>query len=283
MLDFQLFRIRVIPGELHLFDDRPQSRSEILKRVVLSLSGTDAALKKDVVWHVGNIRTLNEDAVYLRIGKTTKSKLEVFQDGNFLDQEFETAPYTHVLLIFDLEICAIAKKSKLAPFATTIARHLRRLVNNCGKAKELEAGFEIDAINDPQDFIYYLYKAFAVSKFQVTFKRPNAWDVNKDFVKPLQKMLLDIGGEEGKTEIKGKELETDKLEELSRSVAATGDGAAAWLQMEEGVKEKVKKVLRDNPVYLRHEDLVDDETIHRLLERLKKRYSEIRGDGEDDR
>jgi len=272
MLEFQLFRIRVL-YTLPLFKDATKIPSEILKETVSAFS--DVPFSKDAIWRIGNVHPINEDGVYLRLGKTTKSTLEVFEDGSFRDQVFETAPYTHVVIDFNLEVCAIAKKPKLAPRTTTIARRFRLLLNRSDKARELGVEFEIDEISDPRDFIFYLNKAFAVSKFEVTFRRPNAWDANEDVIKPLQRVLDELGGEQGKTEIKGKELKTEILEELARSIASTGDEAAAWLQMKKGEK-KVKKVLKENPVYLRYEDLVDDETIRGFLARLKNRYSEIR-------
>jgi hypothetical protein len=179
-------------------------------------------------------------------------------------------------LDLNLEVCAIARKSKLALRTRTLAKRFGLLLNRSEKAQELGAEFEIEEISDPRDFIFYLNKAFAVSKFEVTFRRPNAWDANRDIIKPLQSMLADLDGEQGKTEIKGKELKTEMLEELARSIASTGDEAAAWLQMEKSEQKKVKKVLKENPVYLRYEDLVDDETIRGFLARLKDRYSEIR-------
>jgi hypothetical protein len=231
---------------------------------------------KDAIWRIGNVHAINGDGVYLRLGKTTESTLEVFEDGGFQDQVFETAPYTHVVIDFNLEVCAIAKKPKLAPRTTAIARRFRFLLNRSNKARELGMEFEIDEIRDPHDFIFYLNQAFAVSKFEVTFKRPNAWDAHEDVIKPLQRVLEDLGGEQGKTKIEGKELKTEVLEELARSIASTGDEAAAWLQMKEGEKKKVKKVLKENPVYLRHEDLLDDKTKRSFLVSLKERYSEIR-------
>lgn len=275
MLEFQLFRIRVLlSNQLPLLAHRPNTPSEILKETVLAFS--DASFRKDAIWHVGNVQLINKDGVYLRLGKTTKSKLEVFEDGSFRDQIFEIAPYTHVVLDFNLELCAIAKKPRLAPRTTAIARRFRLLLNKSEKAQKLGVEFEIEEISDPHDFIFYLSRAFAVSKFEVTFSRLNAWDANSDIIKPLQSMLADLGGEQGKTEIKGKELKTEMLEELARSIASTGDKAAAWLQMEKGAK-KVKKVLKEKPVYLKHEDLIDEEKIRGFLAHLKDRYSEIRG------
>ena len=273
MLDFQLFRIRAL-HTLPLFTDATRTPSDILKETVLAFSGM--ALSKDAIWRIGNVHAINGDGAYLRLGKTTESTLEVFEDGGFQDQVFETAPYTHVVIDFNLEVCAIAKKPQLAPRTTTIAKRFRLLLNRSNKARELGMEFEIDEITDPHDFIFYLNQAFAVSKFEVTFKRPNAWDVNEDFIKPSQRMLENLGGEQGKTKIEGKELKTEVLEELARSIASTGDEAAAWLQMKEGEKKKVKKVLKENPVYLRHEDLLDDKTKRSFLVSLKERYAEIR-------
>ena len=81
MLEFQLFRIRVL-YTLPLFKDATKTPSEILKETVLAFS--DASFSKDAVWRVGNVRLINEGGIYLRLGKTTISTLEVFENNSFI-------------------------------------------------------------------------------------------------------------------------------------------------------------------------------------------------------
>ena len=116
MLEFQMFRIKVYPSPQSLLFEPPKTPPEIIEDVILSLPSVE--LRKGMIWHIGNISTLEEGGLYFRIGRTTKSTLEIYENGNFEEQEFETAPYTHMVLDIRLELCAIAKKSKLSPKTT---------------------------------------------------------------------------------------------------------------------------------------------------------------------
>ena len=274
MLEFQLFRIKVYPSAQGVLFEQPKTPPEILKDVIFSLPS--AELRKDMIWHIGNVSTLEEGGLYFRIGRTTKSTLEIYKDGNFDEQEFETAPYTHVILDIWLEVCAIAKKPKLSPKATGIANQFVRLLNESKRTHQIEASFDIEAINDPTDFIDHLRQAFSVSKFWVTFSRPNAWDVNEHFVKPAQKLLEDLNGEKGKTELEGDNLNPENLEDIARSAASTGDDASVWLQTSE-TSQKVRKRLKGNPIVVRQEDVADPEHKMMILQIIRENYKRVRG------
>ncbi len=276
MLEFQMFRIKVYPSEQMSFLEPPKTPSEILKDVIFSLPS--AELRKDMIWHIGNVSTLEEGGLYFRIGRTTKSTLEIYKDGNFDEQEFEMAPYTHVILDVWLEVCAIAKKPKLAPKTTGIANQFVRLLNESERTRQIEASFDIDEINDPTDFITHLRHAFSVSKFWVTFSRPNAWDVNEVFIKPTQKLLEDSNGEKGKTELEGDNLNPKSLEDIARSAASTGDDASAWLQTS-ATSQKVRKRLKGNPIIVRQEDIADPEHKIMILQLIRENYKRVKGTG----
>lgn len=276
MLEFQMFRIKVYPSEQMSFLEPPKTPSEILKDVIFSLPS--AELRKDMIWHIGNVSTLEEGGLYFRIGRTTKSTLEIYKDGNFDEQEFEMAPYTHVILDVWLEVCAIAKKPKLAPKTTGIANQFVRLLNESERTRQIEASFDIDEINDPTDFITHLRHAFSVSKFWVTFSRPNAWDVNEVFIKPTQKLLEDSNGEKGKTELEGDNLNPKSLEDIARSAASTGDDASAWLQTS-ATSQKVRKRLKGNPIIVRQEDIADPAHKIMILQLIRENYKRVKGTG----
>jgi len=53
-----------------------------------------------MVWHIGNVAPIGNEGLYFRLGRTVKYRLEFYKDGIFSDQEFEGAPYTHVILDF---------------------------------------------------------------------------------------------------------------------------------------------------------------------------------------
>lgn len=274
MLSFHLFRIMVHPPtQLNLH--RPErSRSQILLETIRSLPSFE--LRSGMTWHIGNIMPVDSSGLYFRLGRTTKSTIEIYRDGKFIDEEFETAPYTHVFLDVQLEICAIAKRTRLSPYATGIANQLIRLLNKSRTAEYYHTFFEISSINDPEDFITHLKTSYAVSKFWVSFTKPNPFDVNSDFISPMQKLLREADAKKGKTEITGENLNPDSLESIARSAAATGDDSGAWVQSEP-FAPIVTKYLKGSPVIITQEDLVDEEQIREFIERIRSAYQRIRG------
>ena len=274
MLEFQLFRIKVYPSKQISLLEPPKKPSEILKEIIISLPS--AELRRGMIWHIGNLSIIGKGGLYFRIGRTTKSTLEIYENGNFDEQEFDTAPYTHVILDIWLEVCAIAKKPKLSPKTTGIAHQFVRLLNASKRTRQIGASFDIDEINDPTDFIDHLRQAFSVSKFWVTFSRPNAFDVNEDFVKPTQKLLEDSNGEKGKTELEGDNLNTESLEDIARSAASTGNEATAWLQPNE-TSQKIIKRLKGNPIIVMQEDVADPEHRMKILQIIREKYKKVRG------
>ncbi len=276
MLEFQLFRIKVYPSAQGSLFERDRTRPDILRESILSLPSS--VLRARLIWHIGNITTLDETGFYFRVGRTSKSTIEIYneKEGNFLDQEFETAPYTHAIVDVDLELCALAKKTRLSPTTFGIARRFIKLLNHCAKAHELNASFEIDELKDPEDFISHLAGAYSISKFWMRFSRPNAFDANEDFVRPLQRMLSESNGDTGKAELQGSNLSPETLAAVARSAAATGDDAGAWIKPTREAR-RVKKQLNGNPVNTSQDDVADDEQKRNLLYSIRDLYRRIRG------
>jgi hypothetical protein len=211
----------------------------------------------------------------------SREKLELYDSAShrFVDQDFETAPYTHVVLDVDLEVCGIAKKIRLAPTASNIAQRFARLMNASELAHGIGAAFEIDDIKDPEDFISQLANAYSISKFWMIVSRPNAFDA-EDFIKPFQRVLESAKGDKGKAEFKGQNLDSEQLERLARSAAATGDDAVAWMKPTKKAK-RAKKQLRGNPANISQDDVSTPRERKRLLDQLREFYQKIRkGDDE---
>ena len=275
MLELQLFRIRVLPSIQRELFAREMSRPEILKTVLesrpVSRLGTGQG------WHVGNVTNVESGGMYFRLGRTTTSTIETYDEekGVFLDQQFATAPYTHVMLDLQIEVCGIAKKTKLSATTSGIARQLSHLLNDSQVAAELRAEFEIDGLKDPEDFISQLRGAFSVMKFAVSISRPNAFDKD-DFVKPLQKMVEASNADKGKVEVKGKDLDPRVLEVMTRSAASTGDDASARLQADKD-ERPVTKHLKGSVAVVRQESVENAEERRELLEQIRRLYRRIRG------
>jgi len=278
--DFHLFRLKVYKlrqMNISEYIEGDKSRSDILKEVIFSLPS--AELRKGITWRIGNVSSLDNDGLYFRIGKISRSTIETYKEGNFLDQEFETAPYTHAVLDTRLEVCAVARKTKLSRTVTGIAHRFVELLSRSERARFFNVEFEIDEINDPEDFITYLRSALLISRFWVTFSRPNPFDLEEDFMKPFASFLEKSNGEAGKVEIRGGEgLNPSTLESVARSAAATGNDAGACLLEEEG-RKPVRKRLSGNPAIIPEENLADDQQRRRFLQRVRELYYRIRGNG----
>jgi len=253
--------------------ERKGTPSQVLRETILSFPSFE--VRKGRVWQIGNVAQFDEHGIYFRVGRTSKSTLEIYRDGNFVDQQFDAAPYTHVLVDTQLELCAIARKSRLSRKPKGIAMQLARVLNQSSKAKEFGVRFEILEINDPHDFVTYVRSAYNITRFWISFSLPNIFDVD-DFIKPMERLLNEAGGEIGKTELRGDSLNPEKLEALSRSAASTGDDAGAVLQPEEG-KKKIRVSLRGNPVTVTQEELSNQNEMRSLLIQMREIYEKIRG------
>jgi hypothetical protein len=274
MLDFQLFRLKVyrIPGSLFSTDESPPSliRSAILSR-------PERRSRRGVVWHIGNVEAIDDSALYFAFGRTTVANLPQFNaaDRSFVEQEFESAPFTHVIVDSELGLCAIARKSQLAPNTIAMARQLANVLNDAPTAYDKNVRFAIEPIADPEQFIEQLREAQSVIGFSVTFSLPNPFDANQDFQLPMERLLQEAEGEKGRTTISGDDLDRDVLEELSRSAAATGNDASARLYRE-GESRSVKKRLRENFVSVPVTEITIVEARLDLVQTLRRVYLRIR-------
>jgi hypothetical protein len=273
MPEFQLFRLKVYPSEQgHLFENL--TRPEILLRVLEVSQPTE--LRKGITWHVGKLHRLDPEAIYFRLGKTTRATVEVFREGDFVEAEYESAPYTHVLLDTRLSLTAIAQKPRLAPTPAGTARQLQRLLNEADWAKSRGHTFEIAAIKDPDSFLAYLRSGFAVRRFSATFTPPNPLDIDEDITKPFQRWLKDSNATRGKANIQGGALDVARLETVARSAAATGNEATALLTLEKDARP-VKKHLTGGPVTVTQMDVDSEDEKVTLVDRVRAAYHRVSG------
>jgi len=273
MLDFQLFRIKVLPPAQARLFEVAATPQEILVETLKSLP--EAQFRPGKTWHVGNVTPIDETSLYFRIGRTSKATIELYDNGKFLDQEFETSPYTHVFLEMEFEVCAIASKRKLARTTSRMARQLGKLLNQSNRARDFGARFEVNMVNDPEDFISRIKSAYSVERFWLTFTRPNAIDVNEDYVRPMERLLSAALGDRGKTEIKGSDLEDSVLEQLSRSAAATGDNAGASIRHNPDDR-LIPISLRGRAIDITQDSVDGDEEKQTFISKLRERYRAIR-------
>jgi hypothetical protein len=250
------------------------SRSEIIKQLIRAKPTSE--LYKGNYWHIGNIKELDDEGGYFALGKTTQSILEKYdsETGNFIEELDETSPYTHVIYDSEIGFFAIAQKTKLSPTIVGIANKLRGLFQSTDIAFSNGLTINIDPISDPKDFIEAIQTAYSIRSFTFTFTRPNPIDVDELFQKPMEKYLEIANGKEGSTTVKGENLDSDPLVELSKSVATSGNDARARLKPTQ--KDRlIRKSLKSNPA---HFGISDEEfTADYALKQGRKLYRNLRG------
>lgn len=278
MFDFQLFRLKVyFSPQPDLFIQRP-SRSQIIEDAIKSRPA--AQLRKGIEWHIGNILEIDKQGLYFRVGRSSRTKVAIFKDGDFVDVEEELAPYTHVVVDVRQEILALARNSNVSSTPVAIARAIARLLDRSSAASELSVKFEMAEISDPHEFIRILREAYAITRFTVSFAPPNPWDVNKDIIEPLQKTLATVDADTGQLEYIGDGLRVEACEELAHSAAASGDDAKAKIRPEHGTRPVLKR-LRGNVVTMSHDKVDSVSTLRNLLSRMRELYARIRGSSGD--
>lgn len=274
MLTFYLFRAKVIsPKQQLLFGDEKKP-PEVLRSVLLSKPSKE--LRKGHVWHIGNVYELDEESIYFALGRTTTSIVERYDKvgQNFIEEDFETSPYTHAILDLRFQLLAIAGKSRLSPTARGIARQFERLANASPVIVNSKRKIEIAEIKDPETFISHIRNAYSVVFFSMDFGEPNPWDVNKDFQQPMQSLLQETSGVKGRTSISGVDLDRDILEELTRAAASAGNSAKAIVKSSKTAKGMTKH-LRANPVTINEEELKED-SLQQILNRIREAYLKLR-------
>ena len=133
-VQFQLFRIQVfLEPQMRLpvrsATGGERNRPAIIEQAIRSKPSIRSS--SGMVWHLGNVDQIEDRVLYFAVGRTTRTTMEYFDEGrgDFAEVEFATAPYTHAIIDLDLEVCAIAAKSRLARTINGIARRLDDLLN----------------------------------------------------------------------------------------------------------------------------------------------------------
>lgn len=275
MLSFQLFRIKVyLPGQQNFLREEMVAAG-VLRKIVAERPSH--ALRRDAVWHVGNVEELDKDAAYFRFGKSKRDSIPVLDEttGDFREQEFETAPYTHVVIDFPNEVCAVASEAVLAPDTATIARQMARVFDESAAAAEQNATIEVAELLDPDDFIQHLKTAFAIKKFTLMLSRPNPFDAHEQFQLPFETFVKEARGQTGKAEVKGRSLDSELLQGLARSAGLTGSDATAFVQRRKGARAE-KKSLKGSAIVLKREEVTTPAGRMELVVEIRLRLDHMR-------
>ena len=282
MIEFHLFRIKLqLPRQLSLFGEGALTPSQSLYNTVIQIVSNDIEDNQQRNWVIGNIEEIDTSGLYFRVGKIKESARQYYENGRFLEEITQDSPSTHSFLDWKLELCAIAKKSKLAPNPKLTANRLMNILNNSKYAQDNFLNFEADSIRDPEDFLNILNRAYSITTFWTTLSPPNAWDVDNQFIKPNQEFIRRANGNSGRVSIKGEGLNPGPLQEVVRSTAATGNDSGASIILSPESNKTINKKMSSNPVLLNKEDVSSEEDKKLLMEMVRERYKQIRG-GDDD-
>ncbi|WBQ11218.1 hypothetical protein L2D01_05400 [Hyphomonadaceae bacterium ML37] len=273
---FQLFRIKV-ERDTDLFANPDATPSYLISKALAERP--KAETRKNQLWRIGNYEILDDlgNVVFFAFGKVTKSRKDSYDEdsGSFIEQEGEDAPHTYALIDAEIQVCAIAPNYKVSQNAATVARNLAKSLSMTDTALENRSRFRVDPIMDPQSFIELLQSAERIVEFEIGFTRPNPFDVNRQFQRPMEELLQETDGFEGTTKIKGEALGSEPLEELARSAAAAGNSASARIQLTDDVSPKKRK-LAGNQASVNGEEVVTLDEKRTLWTIIKEKYSEIR-------
>jgi hypothetical protein len=280
MLVFHLFRIQIYhPSGQDDLLEKHLKRSQVLANALRELPSIEGQRK--TTWLVGNLEPIKRRAFYFRLGRISKATMHIYKNGRFRDQVVEgAASYTHALAEIRKEILAIAEHPELARNVLSLASHISKLLNSSKTSRIRQVVFDVKPISDPNNFINAIRTSHAIKRFSVQFRRPNAFDANQDFLLPMQRLVASLDGSTGKTQVSGSHLDSNTIEEIARSAAATGDDASALVQPESSGRSltvHLKGTTASTPqaaVETKQEKMD-------LLEKVVERYEEIRGRGDN--
>ncbi len=271
--EYHLYRAKFIkPAQLPLFVKSKSSMELFLESIH---DKPEFTLSSGSEWHLGNVKMFDEVSGSFAVGRTTKTTVEKFdkETGDFIDELDDSGPYTVVIFDAKIGLLGIAKKSKLAPNASSIARRIKDLLLTARVAIESGIDVRVDVIPDPEDFLDKLRGAYSIRKFRATFTGPNPVDADELFQKPLSVYAQSMGASSGTLEVVGEALNEEVAESVAKSTAATGNTASARVIPNKGTKAKNIKMKGDAVVVV----VEDNATSSQVLEQMHAEYMRVRG------
>ncbi|WP_394183872.1 hypothetical protein [Marinomonas posidonica] len=270
--EYHLYRAKFIkPAQLTLLAENQSSMDIFLKSIH---DKPEYTLSSGSEWHIGNVKLFDDFSGSFAVGRTTKTTVEKFdkESGDFVNELDDSGPYTVVIFDARVGLIGIAKKSKLAPNASSIARRVKDLLSTTKTAIDTGVDVRVDVIPDPEDFLDKLRGAYSIRKFRATFTGPNPVDADELFQKPLSVYAQSMGASSGTLEVIGEALNEEVAESVAKSTAATGNKASARVVPLKGNKPKNIKMKGDAVVVT-----VDEEaTNSQVLQQMHEEYMRVR-------
>lgn len=234
--EFHLYRTKFIkPAQGTLFSP-DLSAKEIFESGLAERPSLE--LRRNNVWHIGNVEYLTDSAGRFAIGRTTKTTVEKFDpdSGNFTELVDDSGPYTYVYFDSQIGLLGICKKSKVANDVKSIAAKIQKLLGKTKLVTYHSIDVRVNFIPDPEGFIEKIYGAYAIKRFKAHFTGPNPVDADELFQKPMSYYCQQLNGEQGDVVVTGDSLYDEAIVAVAKSTAATGNSAAALIQTERGTR-----------------------------------------------
>jgi hypothetical protein len=271
--EYHLYRAKFIrPAQLPLLGEQKTPAELFLSAIN---DKPEYRLATGSEWHLGNVSLFNEHSGSFAVGRATKTTLEKFdkESGDFIDKLDDSGPYTIVVFDSKIGLLGIAKKSCLAPNASSIARRIKELITTTKTVTDSGVDVRIDIIPDPEDFLEKLRSAYSIRKFRATFTGPNPIDADDLFQKPLSVYAQEMGASSGVLEVVGEDLNESVAESVAKSTAATGNTASARVITSKG--KPAKNIKMKNQVVVVNVD--QEASSSDILEKMQREYSRVRG------
>lgn len=232
--EFHLYRVKFIkPAQTKLFF-KDFSAQDFFERALTDRPSVE--LRKNNVWHIGNVEHVDNYGGRFAVGRTTKTTVEKYDidSGNFVEALDDSGPYTYVYFDSGLGLLGIAKKTKVAPAVPAIARKIQLLFAQTELARHAGIEVRVDIIPDPDSFLKKLAEAYAIKRFSAHFTGPNPVDADELFQKPMSYYCQRLDARQGAVSVSGDSLNEEAVAAVAKSTAATGNQASALIQPERG-------------------------------------------------
>lgn len=291
MAAFHLYRLTIVhpirkikfPNQEELFHPEDEKEKQSPGEIILSAieEKPSQEIGRGQTWRIGNIQKFHEkkQKVFFAIGKVTKATRESYDEekGDFIEEEGPDTHHTHVAIDLELQVCAIAQKTKIASDTRTTANKLAGLLNASQGAKINSVIFKLDKILDPEEFLDLIKSAESIANFEMTLGRPNPVDADELIQKPGERYVSAINGKQAKISVtaeKGETLKADVIEDCTRSATLRGCQVTALIKFE-GDEKPSRKKLEGNSVVIQITGPLTEESIPSIFEKIAKAYHDV--------
>lgn len=246
---------------------------EVLSRSFLARP--TSKVRRNSIWHIGNSEQ-KDDIIYFALGREAVLNSPEFDEGlrEFREVEKRHAPFT--LGVFDPrdQTVGVLIRQGVSLSAREVAQKLETLLEEAGIARRANRRVRVDFIPDPTGFIEAISNAHRVTRFEFSFTLPNPPRDEKYIQRPLKEFAGRAGATEGKTSIKGDDLDKEEIIEVAAAVAVAGDDASANIQAKPGQKIQRKRLsvnaLRESV------DVGSDTIAQSILKAMRKSFDSVR-------